>query len=504
MNSRTLATKAFIPEIVDRALRQDILPHFLAETESLKDKNARSIPVYIGISGGLDSVGLVRALHWLNELSCEPAISRLQLRAVHFDHQQRGTESDQDRLFVRRLCNELQIPLECLFWNETEASADEGASFSQDKARRWRQSHYDSRSSLSRPILVLTAHHRDDSYESQLLKLLRGAHITNLHGMDSLHRIGQVYYGRPLLHATKKEIVKFLEDNEWSWREDSSNQSDKYLRNRVRNELVPLLDNLMGGALNKRLDQLDDQSRRIGSDLRHRAEEYLRETYSDGDFSIPAHVPLELVHEEAIYLWISGRINTSVSYEHLEKIVSQLNDHANTREWSIDVGEGHAVVREGSVLHHTVKGKPKAINTDMELHWTKGSCAGGDLVVSLPRSLLNEATRFVLSTPSTSGNLPFTPPWRRGRSRIKVLEFLRGQKVPLHVRRRSSIICLVRHGAEQRQIVAVHNTEKDNWVIDSEFTIDESLSSCASNATNAVTISIDLDADLPRFSDDAS
>ena len=100
--------------------------------------------------------------------------------------------------------------------------------------------------------VVLTAYHKDDAEETTLLKLLRGVHIANVVGMEVLRPAYEadnddgggggegeerVYFAKPMLGVRKSEIVEFMVEKGLEWREDESNGSDKYLRNRVRNEV---------------------------------------------------------------------------------------------------------------------------------------------------------------------------------------------------------------------------------------------------------------------------
>jgi tRNA(Ile)-lysidine synthase TilS/MesJ len=127
--------------------------------------------------------------------------------------------------------------------------------------------------------MITTAHHKDDSEETILLKLLRGVHISNIAGLSIVQQCPNaassnsaavasdantggvfdnlddeygtdmgirnngtlIYWVRPLLNVRKQELVRYLQQNNFTWREDISNQSSKYLRNRIRNELIPLL-----------------------------------------------------------------------------------------------------------------------------------------------------------------------------------------------------------------------------------------------------------------------
>ena len=127
--------------------------------------------------------------------------------------------------------------------------------------------------------LLVTAHHKDDSEETLLLKLLRGVHLTHIAGLDVLLRDDPsdsehdstidrsrttIYWARPLVHVRKSTLQSFLLENNMPWREDATNRSDKYLRNRVRNELIPLLHDLLGDGeeskllLEQRLEHADD------------------------------------------------------------------------------------------------------------------------------------------------------------------------------------------------------------------------------------------------------
>ena len=94
----------------------------------------------------------------------------------------------------------------------------------------------------------MLGHHADDQLETVLLKALRGCHLSNLHGMQWQHG----YFVRPLLELRKAELQAFLKSIGQRWMEDSSNTEPKYTRNRVRLQLVPLLDDLSGGALHAR------------------------------------------------------------------------------------------------------------------------------------------------------------------------------------------------------------------------------------------------------------
>jgi tRNA(Ile)-lysidine synthetase-like protein len=243
-----LKRRAFLEKVRD-SLRRNVLPNV----------KTNGMVMLVGVSGGCDSVGLLHALvqimtpkerqgefQWLDKT--------VQLHVVHFDHKQRGADSDVDAVFVQQMCSTLNLPCHVYDW-DNPCSTLTTTAFSQNAARKWRRSTmYTLLQSLTcgEQGVILTAHHRDDSDETLLLKLLRGVHVTNLVGMDPVLVGGEempaAIVARPLLDTPKKDIIDFVTLLNLEWREDESNASDKYLRNRVRNELIPLLSDMVGGA----------------------------------------------------------------------------------------------------------------------------------------------------------------------------------------------------------------------------------------------------------------
>ena len=438
-------------DTIRHAFCERILPLFHA---------SEAIVAIVGVSGGCDSVGLLHALVQLN-------LPNLNLHAVHFDHKQRGSESDGDRLFVEQLCLELQIPLHTYYWDESRG----GEAFSQDAARHWRRTNMYQlllqtlKSDQERGVL-LTAHHRDDSTETLLLKLLRGVHITNLVGMDTISELSdtpRAIWARPLLGASKHIIQEFLISQHLSWREDASNASSKYKRNRVRNELVPLLADIVGSQelLNKRLGTLAQQSMELRDDLTHRAHAYLQESQSDGCFLLPSSIPLALIHREALHLW-SKQSGIHLSNDQLQRVCTQLEMYPNSLQWTLQIRDGWNIVRNGATLSIYHDGDTdRAAGTETPIDWC---LVEGEIEADSKYALfiwLNEVpsddAAFVVSTAGQVKNTSFIPSWKS--KPIKVKEFLRGQKIPLHQRDQAPVI---RQGDN---VVAVFVNGK--WEVDS-------------------------------------
>lgn len=186
--------------------------------------------VLVAVSGGPDSVALLRVLQLL-----KPEFG-LSLRVMHINHGLRGEESDREELFVARLAERLGVPAESVRISLADlARAGRGSlqqagreiryQLLQQAAERWRCSR------------IGLGHHADDQAETILEHLLRGSGLEGLTGMP--YRRGPII--RPLLDVTRREIEAFLQQQQLEFCVDSSNLKPVYRRNRLRLELIPLL-----------------------------------------------------------------------------------------------------------------------------------------------------------------------------------------------------------------------------------------------------------------------
>lgn len=467
-HSNTDAESVFIDETsrefldsIFNSLSDNIFPLF-------REKNLETIVVIVGVSGGCDSVGLLHALLQLD-------LPNLNIHAVHFDHRQRGAESDGDRLFVEQLCRDLRVPLHTYYW---ETSPDDG--FSQDSARTWRRNTMYNLLMQTMTLdtergILMTAHHRDDSIETLILKLLRGVHITNLVGMDPASEPSdtpRAVWARPMLELSKESIVQFLTRQNLSWREDVTNASSKYTRNRVRNELIPLMAEIVGSQqlLEKRLDRLSLQSRQVGEDLRQRARDYLEESgCCIQQFILPPSSQLMLVHRDALHLW-SKQQGVVISNDHLLRICNQLEMFPRTLQWTLQIGEGWSIVRKGTILcifkDDAIEHSSQLELAPQQIEWSP-LASGNDTVDGAYTQLVlrvdpsfSDNSIFTISTASHMKNCLFLPGWRN--SPVKLKDFLRGQKIPLHLRDQVPVLL-----HDDEHLVAVH--VNGQWEVDSAF-----------------------------------
>ncbi len=179
----------------------------------------------IGLSGGADSVALAHLL--LNR-------GDLRIHLVHLDHELRGSESSGDAKFVRELAQKWNVPATIVRRSEIEPSLRDLPENPSARYRAIRLGLFGRVIAEHQLSGVILAHHADDQAETVLLRLLRGSGISALGGMTQRTVVSGVLIVRPLLHVTREDLRAYLTHHGIAWREDASNQSDDYLRNRVR------------------------------------------------------------------------------------------------------------------------------------------------------------------------------------------------------------------------------------------------------------------------------
>ncbi len=184
--------------------------------------------VLIGVSGGPDSVALLHSLVIL-----QPKWS-LRFVIAHLNHELRGSAADQEAAFVGRLGAGLGLPCEIRSKNIATYSAERRLSL-QEAAREARYSFYHEVANKYSASKIALGHHADDNAESILMHLLRGTGPLGLTGIPPV-RDGRII--RPLIGLTRKDILAFLELGGFAFMRDRSNLDTRYLRNRIRRELL--------------------------------------------------------------------------------------------------------------------------------------------------------------------------------------------------------------------------------------------------------------------------
>lgn len=171
----------------------------------------------VAVSGGVDSMVL------LDLLAKTP---KLKLIVAHYNHGIRE-DSDLDRKIVQDAASKYKLPF---VFDEGKL----GQNSSEALARDARYTFLNKIKEAAQANAIITAHHEDDMLETAVINLLRG---TYRHGVTSLKSKPELL--RPLLHTTKEQIKNYAKENKINWREDYTNEDDKYFRNHVRNNILP-------------------------------------------------------------------------------------------------------------------------------------------------------------------------------------------------------------------------------------------------------------------------
>lgn len=183
----------------------------------------------IAVSGGVDSIVLVELLRQMDN----------QIAVAHCNFKLRARESDLDQEFVKEYCEKHDIPFYTISFNTKEIAAERKIS-TQMAARELRYDWFEDLLERYELDKLVTAHHINDQVETFFVNLLRGSGVKGLSGIP----IKAERLIRPLSFATKQEVKDFAASKNLKYREDESNSENKYVRNKIRLEIIPLLEEL--------------------------------------------------------------------------------------------------------------------------------------------------------------------------------------------------------------------------------------------------------------------
>lgn len=248
--------------------------------------------LYLAVSGGLDSMVLC---HLFQQLPFKFSI-------LHCNFTLRGVESDEDELFVRNYCDTNLI--ECTVATfDTKLFARENKVSTQIAARTLRYEWFEKQLIDNQFDFLLTAHHLDDCLETFIINLSRGTGIEGLIGIPAQNK--KVI--RPLLPFSRAEINSYATVNNVTWREDSSNASSEYLRNKIRHDVVPSLKELEVNFLKnfgKTLNYLKQSNQLINDALENAATFVIEKKDDDIYFHIDKLLQLS-DYKTYLYYWLA-------------------------------------------------------------------------------------------------------------------------------------------------------------------------------------------------------
>ncbi len=332
-------------------------------------------PVLLALSGGADSVALLHLLHaWKEEYG-------FSLTAAHVHHGIRGEEADRDAEFCRALCEELGVEL-CLLKTDIPALAEKRGKGLEETAREVRYEWLASLMCERELPLLATAHHADDHLETVLFRLSRGTGLRGLSGISPARPFGKGSLVRPLLSLSREQILSLCREKGWGYVTDSTNADPDYARNRLRTQVVPVLEALFG-VPQKRVLELSARLREDEEFLSVQAQAALSSARSDagGLFlqSISTLPPALL--RRVLQMWAEEN-GFSPEHTHTEALMRAVLEEGGHREVSLP-GDRIAVLDRGRLLLLT----STTPTQDFCIPFSVGECRvpGTELVISVQK-----------------------------------------------------------------------------------------------------------------------
>ena len=384
-----------------------------ALTSKLANLPPPTAPLLVGVSGGADSVALLNAIVALGH----------RPHVCHLNHQWRGAESNADAEFVRELAGRLELTV--TIESHTVAAGE-------DAARQARLKFFESVAAVTGIHTLVLAHTADDQVETVLLRLLRGAGPTGLGGMEDERQIGSLRVIRPLLKVTRVEVLVYLSAQGLAYRDDASNADRRFLRNRVRHELLPLLERDYSPAIR-------DALRRTAEILREddRYLDELARPHVAASLHSPtiAALPVAL-QRRVIRQWLG------VDFEHVEAVRSVLVQECPSAQVSLPAGV--VVYREYDWLKKSVGAQAPAVSGQ----WLV-SLTGETVIAELALRIRTDEAGGESLDADTIGPAPYIRTWHEGdrfqplgmTHEKKLQDFFVDEKIPRRDRDRVPLLC---------------------------------------------------------------
>ena len=261
--------------------------------------DAKSL-ILIALSGGADSTALLLIMKELG----------YRLHALHCNFHLRGEESNRDQAFVEELCKEQNVPLSVRHFQTEEVAKERGISLEM-AARDLRYDWFREELKARKAACIAVAHHRDDQAETLLLNLVRGTGLRGLAGMQAKHD-GII---RPLLCLSRDEILQYLESRGQTYVTDSTNSERTYLRNRIRLDVIPLLQNINPSAVEHLCNASEIVRESIPYYIKGIETTFNEQGITPDTFPLKALESSTLLHE-----WLSGKGFNQAQEEEMLKL----------------------------------------------------------------------------------------------------------------------------------------------------------------------------------------
>jgi tRNA(Ile)-lysidine synthase len=385
--------------------------------------------VLVAVSGGVDSVCLLHLLHGLRR------VLKIRLGVVHLNHRLRGKASDEDERFVESLCRCLRVRFHSKRTHVLQLAQRRGVSLEM-AARDARHRVYRDTARRDGYTVTATGHTADDQAETVILRLARGAGTGGLGAIRHRTQHGDLQLIRPLRDVSRDTLVRYARKEGHTWREDESNMSRAFLRNRVRHDVLPVIRDSLNPRFTEAACRAGDILAADEAWLESLAAVVLDDALREGPQDSPARALAVGVLQEqplaaqrrALRLWLSnaGLAMERLDWDQVDRLVGLTA--ARSRARFVPLAGGWRVAREGGllVLCHGPAAVPPAYRVPVPV---PGECrveaAGIRAVTWLAPSVVKDRTR-------EPGRLPARvsiDPAKRGRRRLFLRTWRAGDRM---------------------------------------------------------------------------
>ncbi len=246
--------------------------------------------IVVGVSGGPDSICLLHLLWRIRKNF------NLNLYSVHLNHQFRGKEAEEDALYVKKICEKLEIPVFVYTKDVAQYSKEKGISF-EEGGREIRYRLFGEVMSKKGADKIAIAQNQDDQAETVLMRLIRGSGMEGLSAMDYI-REGKII--RPILDISRKEIEYYCDKYQLNPRIDRTNLESVYTRNRIRLEIIPYIERYFNPNIKSTLCRTADLLREDNDFIERIVEEIYSKVVKKSGSNILINVYLLKEHHSAI------------------------------------------------------------------------------------------------------------------------------------------------------------------------------------------------------------
>lgn len=419
------------------------LPEGFKEPHLLSGKPKNS-PILVGFSGGADSSALLLMLKVYCDKHGAP------LYAAHLNHGIRGDEADRDERFCKEFAEALGVKFFSVKLNVPEMAKQSGEGI-ENAARNARYDFFDEIMTENGISILATAHNADDNLETVIFNLSRGAGLYGLCGIPDSRPLKHGTVIRPILALEKREILKFCEAHGIDFVTDSTNLENDYTRNKIRNQIVPILKEINSGVI-KNTSRATEALKEDSLCLQSITDSFVEANCKNGSVSVKALETAQASIANRSLIRLYGEISNGGTLETthinaLKGLAKRAIPHS-----SISLPSGiEAVVEDGRLCFVKQKSKPSEISFEARLSKGKNeiNTAGVDIYLDseqYSKNIYKKSTVLYITFDKIKGDLVA----RNRQAGDKILsggvhkslkKLLNEKKIPLYLRSRLPIIC---------------------------------------------------------------